>query len=139
MTMQADVIPAMERFFDAIEAKDMDAAMRIVEVSVDPDVQFNSVIADAFEGRDYQGHSGVRSWFSDLVDTFDVRYANRRFREIDPDTILLLTDIQLRGRESGADVPRQIGVLIELDGGLIRRITSFGTHDEAIAAVEAAP
>jgi hypothetical protein len=137
MSQSEELVCALGRFFDAIEAEDLPAAMGVVEDVVDPDVEFNSVIADAFEGSVYRGHAGVRSWFGDLIDTFDVEYGDREFRETDEETILFLSRMKLRGKASGADVPREIGVVVVHHAGIVRRVNSFGTHAEAIEAAAA--
>ena len=139
MTITAEEAPdALSRIFEALERRDLDEAMAVLEEIAHADCEHTSVIGTGVEGRTYRGYDGVRGWFADLLESFDVRYVDRDFRVLGEDRVLLLCTNKLRGRGSGAEVSREIGVVWWIEDGLIRRGRSYGSHAEALAAVEAA-
>jgi hypothetical protein len=131
------VIEAIDRILDEFERGDLEAARQPIEECTHPACELTSAIGSEVEGATFVGPEEMRGWFASLVETFELRYEDRRFRPIDESTILLLTTNRLRGRGSGAEVVREIGMVFELEGPLIRKAVSYGSQEEAVDAAEA--
>jgi ketosteroid isomerase-like protein len=139
MTTAPELIAsAMSDFYDALARRDLDAAMAAIEGFLHVDCELVSVIGSEIEGRTYRGAAEVRGWFANLLDSFDVRYEDRDYRVISEGLLLLLCTNKLRGRASGVDVSRDIGVVWWIEDGLVRSCRSYGSHAEALSVVEAA-
>ena len=131
------LIPELQGFFDAVEREDIEALEVVLDRNVHPDSEFTSQIGSELEGRTFLGPDGIREWFTDLIATMKLRYEDREFRTVGENAVLFLTTFSGKGRGSGADVSREIGVIWELEDGLVRRTISCPTQSEALAAAEA--
>jgi ketosteroid isomerase-like protein len=129
------VMALLDEFFDGLERGEVDAAA--IDSLTHPDCEFTSAIGSEVAGRTFRGKDEIRGWFADLVQTMEVRYGSRDFRPIGENAVLMLTTNTLRGKGSGAEVIRDIGVIYELEDGLVRRAVSYGSQAEALAAAEA--
>ncbi len=129
-------IARLQALNEAIQRGDRDGfRTRITEV-MHADCEWDPLIA-AVEGGDYRGRDGMADFFDDFLGSFEVRYVDPDFRAVGDDAVLLLADMRVRGRESGVEVPRELGVLFEFEGGLVRRARAYESHREARAAAEA--
>jgi hypothetical protein len=132
-----EMIESLDRCVDFLEAADVDGFMSIIEEISDPACEWFPFISGSVEGRTFRGFKGMREWASDLVETFDVRYADRRFEPAGDGAVLFLSRFDYRGRGSGAETTHEVGVLWEFEDGLFRRGSSFSSHEEARAAARA--
>jgi ketosteroid isomerase-like protein len=130
-------IPNIEQFLDAIERGDVETAIAAAEPLLHPEIEFTSAIGSEVDGRSYIGTAGLREWFQEFSDTFDVDYGDRRFRVFGDGVLLGLFTMRLRGRSSGAEVIRQTGTVWELEDGVVVRATSYASQDQATKAAEA--
>jgi hypothetical protein len=131
-----EVIASLNAFFDCLEADDLDRAFETLDPVVHSDATFTSAIGSEVEGRTFVGKDGARAWFADLLETMSVTYGDRRFRTLDDRVILLLARNTLIGRASGVEVIHDIGVIWELDHGLIRSGRSYASQKQAVADAE---
>jgi hypothetical protein len=130
-------IPKIERFLDAIERGDVETAIAAVEPLLHPEIEFTSAIGSEVDGRSYVGTAGLREWFQEFCETFETRYADRRFQTFGEHAILGLFTMKMRGRGSGAEVIRQTGTVWELEDGVVVRATSYASQEQATTAAEA--
>jgi SnoaL-like domain len=129
---------AMDGGFDALERCDLDGFMEIVEASAHPDCEFTSAIGAALGTSAFQGFEGIRSWFTEFLETVgQPRWTNRRYERVNDDAFLFFADFEMKGSASGIPVESEIGQLFELSDGLFTRGTSYTSHAEARAAAEA--
>jgi ketosteroid isomerase-like protein len=113
----------------------LEAAVELIPEVFDPDVEFSPWLAREVEHRTYHGHEGLRAFFQELQDMLgEVRYAPPEFHPVSDDVIVVLT--RLEGVGQGSDVPvgQDLGLVYEFGGGLVTRLTAFGSHDEAMRA-----
>ena len=60
--MSEENVEAFRRGYEAVNRGDVDGLL----VSIHPDVEFTSLIAEA-EGETFRGHDGVRRWWREVV------------------------------------------------------------------------
>jgi ketosteroid isomerase-like protein len=133
---QERVLELMPRFFDALERGDVDAGMALTTDLTHPEIEFTSAIGTVIEGHVYRGRDELEAWFRDLVATFVVGFEDREFRAVGDRAVVACYRFRGHGRGSGIDLDQEIGVVWELEDGLIRRSRSFTSHVEALAAAE---
>ena len=131
------MIEPLGRAMDALERSDVDGFMAIIEEISHPDCEWAPYVSGQVEGRTFRGFDGMRAWASDLVEAFEVHYADRDLRPVGDETVLFLSRFVYRGRGSGVEISHEVGVLWEYEDRLFRRGRSYGTHAEAQAAAEA--
>jgi ketosteroid isomerase-like protein len=119
------------------EGGGLEAAVELIPEVFDPEVEFSPWLAREVEHRTYHGHEGLRTFFQELQDMLgEVRYAPPEFYPLSDDVIVVLT--RLEGVGQGSDVPvgQDLGLVYEFRGGLVTRLTAFGSHDEAMRVAE---
>ena len=119
---------------DAIRRGDRDDFRRRAERIMHPDCEWEPLIT-AVEGRDYRGPDGVAAFFEDFVGTFEVSSLDHELRAAGDGTVLMLATMRVRGRESGIEVPRELAVIFEFEGDLVRHARAYESHREAEALV----
>jgi hypothetical protein len=127
-----DYVQIIVRFSDAMEAADRAVLDAMLQEIAHPDCEWTPLVATVEGG--YRGKDQTRAFFTDFLDSFEVRYDRREVEEAGHDAVLFLADMHLRGRGSGVDVVQEIGVLYEFEGGLLRRGRAYPGHAEAEAA-----
>jgi hypothetical protein len=120
---------------EAIERRDRRTGERVVAEYWHEDCEWTPLIAGVEGESTYHGHEGVLKFFDDLTGSFDVRYRDVHFRPIG-DAVVFLSTIDLRGRESGVEVTRELGAVYVFEKGLIRRARAYDSHAEALRAAE---
>jgi hypothetical protein len=120
---------------DAIQRRDDESAARLIPEFWHPECEWRPLIAGVEGTRSYRGHAGVRQFFDDLTSSFEVNYRDRRFIEVG-ESVVFLSTMELRGRGSDVDVERELGVVYEFDGELIKRATAYESHQAALDAAE---
>ena len=127
--MSQENIEVVRRFVDAFRAHDVAALVDLFT----PDCELVA-LRSAFEGT-FRRRDGVRRWAESVY-------------EAAPDTEFLVEDVTpapggrvvLLGRQTGtatlggAAFDSPIGAVLEFDAGLIERIVSFASHDDALEA-----
>ena len=109
------------------------------EVMIDrwhPDCEWHPFISAEVEGRDaYRGRDGVRQWFRDVDELFsEVGWTVEGFHDLGDDRVVVLGQLEARGRASGVEVQSPIGQLFELRDGLLLRGWAYPSHEQALQA-----
>jgi ketosteroid isomerase-like protein len=127
----------IERVYATYDEEGRSAADGLSDGFLHPDVEFSPFLARELDGRTYRGREEVLGFFDELESTFsDLGYPDRQYRAVNDDLIVMFT--QLVGTAQGSTVPiaQDLGVVFEFDDGLARRMTAFGSHDEALRAAQ---
>jgi hypothetical protein len=125
------------RTAERYEGGGLEAAVALIPQVFDPDVQFSPWLAREVEHRTYHGHDGLRTFFGELQDMLgEVRYAPPEFHPLSGDVIVVFTRLEGVGRGSDVPVGQDLGLVYEFEGGLVTRLTAFGSHAEAMRAAE---
>jgi ketosteroid isomerase-like protein len=134
-----DDLELLWRFHDAFESGGVEAAERLVDEMFDPEVEFSPLLAREVEGRTLRGREELRTFFLELDDALGgIRYADTDFRPLGDDVIVQLTRLIGKGRGSAVEIGQDLGVVYEFQDGLVRRMTAYGSHDEALSAAREA-
>jgi ketosteroid isomerase-like protein len=126
-------IEVVRRIFEALARGDVEAMVR----ECDAEVEYVSLVA-AVEGASYRGHSGVRSFFSDLTEAWDVWIPHVERFESEGDSVLAIGTSQIRGRGSGMDMEFEWGQVLRLRDGKVLYGRMYPRHEEAEQAFRAA-
>ena len=97
----------IRKAFDALNRHDLEGFLELIE----PDVEFNSLIAEA-DARSFHGHDGVREWWETVLESLGGLHWE-------------LEEIQLRGEEWATVKLRVIG---EASGVPIEQTMWQGNH-----------
>jgi ketosteroid isomerase-like protein len=119
------------------EGGGLEAALDLIPEIFDPQVEFSPWLAREVEHRTYHGHEGLRTFFQELREMLGrVRYGPPEFHPLGDDLIVVFT--RLEGVGQGSDVPvgQDLGLIYEFRGGLVTRLTAFGSHEEALRAAK---
>jgi ketosteroid isomerase-like protein len=127
----------VEAAMDLIERGDQRALHELIEGRVHPEAELIPLISLGVEGV-YEGPDGVRRFFDDLLDAFEVRYSDRELRVVGDGVVLVLCRMALRGRESGAEVVQDVGTVYEFEGEQFRGARVYEDQAEATQAAEGA-
>jgi ketosteroid isomerase-like protein len=127
----------VEAAMDLIERADQQALHELIEGRVHPEAELTPLISHGVEGV-YEGPDGVRRFFDDLLETFEVRYSDRELRVVGEGVVLVLCRMALRGRESGAEVVQDVGTVYEFEGNRFRGARVYDDQAEATLAAEGA-
>jgi ketosteroid isomerase-like protein len=101
---------------------------------IDPDVEIQTAIADAFQGEPFRGHEGAREWLAALDENFETwTLAVDEFFERG-ETIVALGHIRARGRGSGVELDQEVGWVFRIRDGKMFRLRTFLDREEALAA-----
>jgi ketosteroid isomerase-like protein len=83
------------------------------------------------QGRAYRGHAGIEEWLHDVDESFDEATIDLlEVREL-PSCVLALAVFRVRGRGSRLELKSELGLLCELEDGLITRWQGYFDHGEA--------
>jgi ketosteroid isomerase-like protein len=120
----------------ALERGDRDAFRELVDRMMHPDGEWEPLLTGV-EGGPYVGPQGVLTWFDDFMSALEVRYETPEFVLVGDNVVLTLGAMHLRGRESDAEVTRDVGTVYDFDGDKVRRGRVYESRADAIAAAEA--
>jgi hypothetical protein len=99
------------------------------------DCEWFPLIAGVEGKTSYQGRDGLLAFYEDFWGTFEVIYRDPEFRAMG-NSVVYLSSMGLRGRESGVELARELGIVYTLDGDLIRTGRAYDSHAAALAAAE---
>jgi ketosteroid isomerase-like protein len=117
------------RAFAAVAQDDLEGFLALVE----PDVQFNSLIAEA-EGKTYRGHDGVREWWETIKPLLGgLRWEREEIREVGEDRILV--SFRVVGSLEGAPLAQTMFQAVRGRAGKIAWWGVFRTEAEALDAL----
>jgi hypothetical protein len=131
-----ELIEQMQAFYDAMGRDDRDGAVAVIEGAIHPDCEMTSVIGGGVEGRMYRGTDGLVDFVNDILGSFEVSYEDRDLKPVGAHVLLCLTQVHLKGRESGAELVQPMGLVVESSGGKVTRISTYPSHEEARSVAE---
>jgi ketosteroid isomerase-like protein len=80
----------------------------------------------------YRGHAGMRQWFADLREAWEIR-DHTPLEVVDAgDVIAFLCKIRLRARTTGLEIDSRLGQVFWFERGVITRERDFADWDEAL-------
>jgi ketosteroid isomerase-like protein len=125
--MSAENVELVRRAFD-----DWNRGVREIRADeVDPEIEVHSRML----GRVLRGVDGLRTWFTEIDEQFGRWQLDvDEIREANPDRLLVLGSIHLRGRESGVEFEQPMAWLIDFREGRLLRIQMYVDRSEALAA-----
>jgi ketosteroid isomerase-like protein len=121
-------LEAGERLVAAFNRGDVEAAL----AEMDPGVEFVPMRAPV-QGA-YHGHAGIREFFTDNAESFDVFHVDHDELRVVGDHVVAIGVLRIRGKGSGAEVTVPTAVVATFHEGKIVRFEEFGDADRAIAA-----
>jgi ketosteroid isomerase-like protein len=128
-------LEAISRAYAALEADDREALVALVDEAIHPECEWVPFVTGV-EGRTYRGRDGMLEFIEDFLGTFSVRYEIETVRPVGASAALVLGSMTLTGRESGVEIPQELGAVFEFEDGLIRR-GKASDQATAMAAAEA--
>jgi ketosteroid isomerase-like protein len=101
-----------------------------------PDIEWVSAIAQRLEGAGavYRGISGLRRFWEEWHGVWDFRLDATEMRDLG-DSVLVLGRISATGRVSGVDTEGPLALVVTFEDGLVVRMHSYPTTDDALEAV----
>jgi hypothetical protein len=129
----------LQRWYGTYEGRGVEPAEDLIDELFDPEVEFSPWLAREIERRTFHGPDGVRAFFRELAEMLgEIRYAAPEYRPLSDDVIVVLTRLEGAGRASDIPVGRDLGLVYEFRAGLVRRLTAFGSHEQALLAAKEA-
>ena len=117
------------RAIDAYNRRDLDALL----AEMHPEIVLSPPLT-ALAGNVYRGHDGVAQWLTDLDETFASTHIEPVEVEDFGGLVLALTTFSVEGR---LPLESELGLLLEMRGGLIAKWGGHFTHAAARAEAEA--
>ena len=137
MTVVDEKIAALDRGFDALEHRDLEAFSRELEPHCHPRCEFYSAIGSEMDGRVFRGWEEMRGWFADYLDTMQYpKWTDRHYEPIGDSGFMMLARFEMSGAASGVTLETELGQVYELEDGLVTRGESYTSHARARAAAE---
>jgi ketosteroid isomerase-like protein len=128
-------VELVRRSFEAMRAWDVDALLRLY----DPDVEFLPLTGTRVESGGYRGHEGVRGYFAEARDLWDVlEPEGQEYRDLG-DCVVVAGRCRVRGRVSGAESRPTYAWVIGVRDGMIVSHRTCATYDEALRAAGVEP
>ncbi len=127
-------VELVRRSFEAMGAWDVDALLRLY----DPDVDFLPLTGTLVESGGYRGHDGVRAYFAEVRNLWDVMEPEgHQYRE-EGDCVVVAGRCRVRGRVSGAESHPACAWVVGVRDGMVVSHRTCATYDEAlrVAGVE---
>ncbi len=119
--------------FDAVNRRDIEAVLG----AYSPDAQMVTLTSAFLQGRGYEGHDGIRDYFSSMADVWqDLTLSPEEATDLDGH-VLVRGHWRSRGRGSGAEVDAPAAWLFTVESGQISNSRAFRDVDEALAALAA--
>lgn len=135
--MGGDNAALLRETFRLWSAGDLEGTLEFIS----PEVRWEPSGLFPGAGRDYRGHTGVRSFWDTFREPWEhIEMEAEEVLELEGCRMLATTRFRGVGRTSGVETQKQLFQLWTIDDGLIVRYQSFGTREEALeaAAAEAA-
>jgi len=113
---------------EAFNRGDVEAVL----VVTDPDVEFIPRRAP-IQGV-YHGHQGIREFFADNAENFDLFEVHTEETQDLGDRVLAFGTVRIRGTESGVEVSVPLAAVVTFRDGKIVRLEDFGERSRALEA-----
>ena len=83
----------------------------------------------------YRGHEGLRQWFADLREAWELQ-DHTPLEVVDAgDTLAFLCRVRLRARTTGLEIDSRLGQVFWMENGLIVRERDFAEWDDALGLI----
>jgi ketosteroid isomerase-like protein len=126
-------VDLVRRSFEAMKTWDVDALLRVY----DQDVEFLPLTGTRVESGGYRGHEGVREYFAEARDLWDVlEPEGDDYRDLG-DRVVVAGRCRVRGRTSGAESNPACAWVIGVRDGAIVSHRTCATFEEALEAAGA--
>jgi ketosteroid isomerase-like protein len=134
VTLREANLEVLRRWNDTYLEQGAEAALGIVPEVFTEDADFSPLLAREVEGRSYQGHDGIRTFFRDLDETLGgVHYEASEYHPVSEEVIVLVT--RMTGNPRGTTpISQDLALVYEFEGGRVRRLTAYGSLNEALEA-----
>jgi ketosteroid isomerase-like protein len=117
--------------FDAIRRRDIEALLRLY----DPHIEFLPLTGTRVEEGGYAGHSGVRSYFEEVAEVWDVMRPYEESTQPVGDQVVVMGGCAVRGIGSGVESDDPMAWVITVRDGKITCHRAYSTAAEALEAV----
>ena len=125
--MENELEDTFRRGMEAFSRADVDAALEVVH----PEIEFIPARA-AMQGS-FHGHEGMRRFFADNEENFDLFHATYPdIRRIDDDRMVALGSVRTRGRSSGVETEVPSAVVLDFREGKLVRFEDLGDERRAM-------
>jgi ketosteroid isomerase-like protein len=120
---------------EAVNRRDIEAVLS----AHSPDAQMATLTSAFVQGRGYEGHAGIRDYFSSLVDVWDdLTLSADEATDLDGH-VLVRGRWRSRGKGSGAEVESPAAWLFTVTGGKIVESQAFRDTEDALAELDRPP
>lgn len=124
-------IAAVRRGFDAMRRGDVEALL----ADCDPEIEFAAFVS-AVEGHDYHGHDGMRKFFSDIRQAWDLWEPRPEQFEATGDVVLGSGTTLVRGKGSGVEMTIGWGQVFRMRDGKVMWTKIYTDRNDARAEYE---
>jgi ketosteroid isomerase-like protein len=133
IAMSQEHVEAFCRLVEAVNGGDADGVLQLTSEDA-----VLILIRSATEGA-YHGHDGVRTFFADNAETFDV--FNMEYRDVRDlgDRVLATLTVHARGKGSGVETDNTSVVIVTFRGGEMTRWENFADPQHAFEAAGLPP
>jgi uncharacterized protein len=126
----SDNVELVRRSFEAMSAWDIDELLRLY----DRDVEFLPLTGTRVESGGYRGHEGVRAYFAEARELWDVlEPEGHEYRDLG-DHVVVAGHCRVRGRTSGAESDPACAWAVGIRDGKIVSHRTCATYEEALEA-----
>jgi uncharacterized protein len=126
----SDNVELVRRSFEAMSAWDIDELLRLY----DRDVEFLPLTGTRVESGGYRGHEGVRAYFAEARELWDVlEPEGHEYRDLG-DHVVVAGHCRVRGRTSGAESDPACAWVVGIRDGKIVSHRTCATYEEALEA-----
>jgi ketosteroid isomerase-like protein len=120
-------VELLRRWFDAFNARDLEAMIALY----DPSIEFHSAFA-VVGGAVYHRHDGIRQWHTDTEDSWEqIRLDIEAYFDIGGHIVAFYL-YRARGRQSGAVVAMPAAVVTRWRNGLMTYVKVYLDRAEAL-------
>ena len=128
----SDKVELVRKSFEAMRAWDVDGLLRLY----DPEVEYLALTGTLVESGGYRGHEGVRAYFAEARELWDVMEPEGHdFRDFG-DCVVVTGRCRVRGRASGAESHPACAWVIRLRAWTIVSHQTCATHEEALRVAD---
>jgi ketosteroid isomerase-like protein len=130
--MSRENLEIVRQLIDAWNRGDVDGWLELVH----PDGEWSSAILRQVEGDEaasFRGHLELRRFWDEWHEVWALTVEPSEIRDLG-ETIVVLGDMHTRGSKSGVDLDREVGYVMELEDGLVRRSRAYFSAEAALEA-----
>jgi len=129
--MSQENVEVVHQVIDAVARQDLS---RLIELT-DPEVEWQSFMADLGGGGTYRGHDGIHQYLQDVSEAWDLLLSEVEDTLVVGDLVLVVAQVRYRGKGSRVEARSPAGFLVKLRGGRVLKIRAFRDPEHALEAV----